>query len=285
MPDLHDTQQLFWAAIRWPTGVRNFLAQADEETRTRFEATFEGNEALDAVERMEVYANAYFWRLFGVLEKHFATVAWLAGPEAFNDLVTDYVLERPSKDPDLSKLGAPFPAYLAEHPLGREQPALVSVARVERARIALLDAADHPVAGVDDLRALPPASWPALRFRISPNARLIPTAVDVAALWSARAEGKSPRELDPELFQHEGRTLVWRRGHAVIHRSTGPRESLALEALWGGGSFLDLCTAVADAHGPGTVHPPGPDPSELVDLLRGWLGAHLIAEIDRPTSP
>src|SRR5690606_34072912 len=64
---LADIQALFWEAIRHPTGVAEFLANATDETRERFERVFIGDAQLGAIERLEIYANAYYWRLHGVL--------------------------------------------------------------------------------------------------------------------------------------------------------------------------------------------------------------------------
>jgi len=64
-----ELQRLLWQAITWPTGVADFLATTDDKTREAFRQAFVGTAELDAVARVNVYAESYYWRLHEVLEQ------------------------------------------------------------------------------------------------------------------------------------------------------------------------------------------------------------------------
>jgi hypothetical protein len=277
---LADVQALMWRAITWPTGVADFLAQADEATRQAFDATFSGTKDFDAVRRMEIYANAYFWRLYGVLAENHPLTAWLLGESTFRNLTTDYLLAHPSKDSDLRHVGVELPAFLADHPTTREHPGLVQVAEAEAAMGRALHHLDHPAATREELAKVDPASWPRLRLRTHPTLELIPCSWDYAALAAQRARGEEPPELaDAPASPSAGPLCVWRQGYAVRRRRLQPKEAQALHLAQSGPSFGELCAQLS------------PDPQSLPALaaqLAGWLqiwvdsGLLCTIEVDPP---
>ena len=56
---LAELQELFVRAVAWPTGVADFLAQADAETVAAFHGAFAETVAFSRVERIDVYAEYY----------------------------------------------------------------------------------------------------------------------------------------------------------------------------------------------------------------------------------
>lgn len=257
---LRDDQELLWRAMTWPTGVADFLAHADEATRRGFAATFADTPEFDRIARVDVYAQAYFWRLFGVLADHFGMVAWLCGRERFHDLVTDYVLACPSVDPDIRRYGERFPGFVATHAEGARVPGLADAAAIEWAMVRALDAPDEPVATADDLRAVAIEHWPALELRAIDTASVHACALPFAALWRAhRREEPVPVEPTPAPLD----VLVWRQGLDVLHRSLPPAEAAAVRALQDGIRFAELCDRVGDA-------------PTVVAWLQRWLADGLV---------
>lgn len=269
---LRETQALFWRAITWPTGVESFLEQADEATRAHFERTFRSTDRFDRIERMSVYAEAFFWRLFDVLRDGYPTLAFSMGEVDFRNLITDYVLECPPESPALRRLGDRLVDFVDAHRLSADRPWLVEVARLDHWRYALLDAPDQPVVTRADLARHSIADWPGLRFRTGPM-KVLRSRYDAAWMWEqARADGAvaspPPGGADEEFHQ-----LVWRRGFAVVHRALGPAEAGALETLARSGSFHEITAhAELDEHGRA-------DPARVVAWLQAWLTAELIAEV------
>jgi hypothetical protein len=271
---LDEIQQLFFRAITWPTGVSDFLAQADLRTRQAFDAAFAESAELGRVERLDVYANAYFYRLLDALREMFPRTCALAGEAAFHNLVTDYLLAFPSCEPDLRHAGDALPGFSAAHALGRELPMAADVARVEQALNHSLDAPQGGKVERQALAIVEPTAWPLLHLDLSTPTRLVRVDWDVAEIArclegdapeSARQLARSPVPLT---------FLVGRLGFATYFRRLGAVEATALTALARGDSFGAACEAVSRAS-------PEVELSSLARDLMRWLDDGVIGAMHR----
>jgi hypothetical protein len=271
---LDQTQRLFLRAITWPTGVADFLAQANEETRAAFARTFAETASLGRVARVDVYANAYFYRLLDALRDLFPRLAALAGEATFNDLITDYLLAHPPSEPDLRHAGDALPEFVARHALSDVVPMANDVARLEQ---ALNHALDAPQGGLVERAALAlvePTAWPDLTFELSLPTRLIRADWDLsevaarlraAGAEAARAVVRAPAPLV---------VLVGRRGFTSYFRRLDGAEAAVLASLAEGGSFGAACDAAARAGS--TV-----ELGALASALGSWLDDGVIARVRR----
>jgi hypothetical protein len=270
---LRESQALFWRAITWPTGARDFASKADASTRSAIGGSFVETEAFSAIERLDVYAEAYFWRLSGVLSEQFPLVSYLVGEAAFHDLVTDFVLERPSIDHDVRKLGERFQEYVAHHPILERFPYASDVARVEWAMVAAIDGPDDPVLTVEALRNVPVQHWPRLRFELTRTTRILSSRWDVAAIWRARKDGVEADDAPKEMATTDRSLLVYRKELDVFHRLLPPGEASALTALARGETFAEACAEALRQRG-GAV--------SADDVARGliaWVASTLICRM------
>lgn len=274
MSRLRDEQALLWRAIAWPTGVEDFLAKADEATREAFAATVRGDEALDAVRRMTIYAESYFWRLAEVLRDQYRVLAWLLGPVRFHDFVTDFVWQRPSQSPDVRRFGVRLPGFLAEHPLEAAHGGLAELAAVEQAIVRAIDVPDEPVVGRAALQAVEAARWPTLRFGLAGHVRVLDTRRSYPRAFAAwRADEPSPDEVPPLPEDGPFRVLVWRHGLEVFHRALEPAPAAALRAIEAGEAFEAVCEAALAVD-------PSLDPGALVGWLGRWLDDGLLSTLE-----
>lgn len=267
---------LFWQAIRFPTGVADFLATASPELRESFAAVFEHSEGFTALDRMDIYANDYYWRLAGVLEEHFPTVAWMLGHVRFHNVLTDYVLHEPSHDADLRHYSKPFPDYLADHPEGMEDPELIEVARIELDRVELLDVPDAAMLSLAALEAVPLDQWPDLRLRPCAAMRVRDCSRPFSAMWSLCREGQSIEEARRSHPRAPSHVLIWRSGLTVFHRDLAAAEARALVALQAGASFLELCMAASGARDPEGLAGDATTPGAVARWLRRWTADGLL---------
>ncbi|MEM7156383.1 MAG: DNA-binding domain-containing protein [Myxococcota bacterium] len=270
---LAELQGLFWRAITWPTGIDDFLAQADTQTREAFEAAFAQTPSFGRRERMTVYAESYFWRQAEVLGEHFKVTSWLLGEARFHNLATDYLLHSPSRSPDIRRIGTRLPEYVRTHELGSQVPGIEQMAEVDLATVLAVDLEDGPVATVQDLAAVPLPSWPGLSMSPTPGLRLFWTRLPFAALYDAREKGEAPPDPLPLATGSDHPVLVFRRGFKVFHRPLPPPEARAIGALVEGQPFSEICVAAA-----------GPDGTEadaptVVQWLQRWLTLGLIGRI------
>ncbi len=259
MDELTASQVLLWRAIRWPTGVADFLAQADDDTRAEFARTFAQTPAFDRAARVSVYAEAYFWRLHGVLVDHFPLLAALLGRPRFHNLVTDYVLACPPVDPDIRTYGARLAAFVAAHAVAETITDVAEVAALDWAMVQALDRPQTEPLGMADLAAVELSSWPELRLRTVESAALLPLHRDPQALFAMATGGESAP-------MGSARTaLVWRAGFAVQTRVVTHDEARALTRLLGGARFVELCDD------------PGLDPPTVAGWIASWVADGVLA--------
>ena len=166
--NLAETQALFWAAIRHPTGVDDFLAEASPIVRRQFSASFVSTKSFSASQRMTVYAESYFWRLSEVLHQQYRVVAWLAGPTRFHNLLTDFVLQHPSTSRDVRRFGSGFARFVQHHRIAEEIEGIEDLVQVERAIVEALDSPNVATLTAETLAQRPIENWPSMRLTAPP---------------------------------------------------------------------------------------------------------------------
>lgn len=283
-PELAALQQHFWELITYPSGVDDYLSGSNAATQDLFTESFVESPSFPRLARMEVYANDYFWRLAGVLEDHFPVAAWMLGTVEFHNLVTDYVLAQPSRDPDLRNYSAGFPAFVASHVLSGAEPELVEVTRIEHDRIRLLTCADQPLLRPEDLGRLPLDAWPRARFVVAETVALHPTTRPYTVMRGFSQEGLRLREARRRCPARPGHTLIWRQALGTRIRDLDDAEARALTALMFGASFLEICAAASGIDsGIGEASPKADteagaeaDPQQVALWLRRWVDDELL---------
>jgi hypothetical protein len=194
---------------------------------------------LDSVERVEIYARMYLFRLADAVAEDVPHTARLLGHDAFVEAVRDYLRENPSRSPDIGQVGRLFGAWLRSRNGIRSD--LPDLALLERARSEVRTAADAPVAGAEALQSLPPEALPGARFLFSPSLRLLRLQHDVRPLWDAlEAEGEAPAPVPGPTT-----LVVWRQEFKVFHTGLSEPEARALMVAREGGSLEDVCATFA----------------------------------------
>jgi uncharacterized protein (UPF0276 family) len=275
--ELERAQRLFMRALTWPRGVRDFVESAEGDARRALEATFARPETaneprFDHIARLDIYANAYFYRLLDALRELFPRLAGLAGDVPFHNLATDYLLEHPSTAPDLRRLGDRLPAFLRGHRTGQGTLLLCEVADLEHALAFALDAPDAPEGQCltrADLVRRAPHEWPILELTFAPSTLLVSATHDLERIARLCDERQHECALATPSGEEARPVLVSRRGHAVYFRHLERLEAFALEKIKGGARFDNLCGAFGQTHA---------EPAQLVDFLMRWVDDGVIME-------
>ena len=266
---LAEAQRLLWRLISAPEGVRATLdtpGDTGARLRAAVEATIAGDARLSAVERLDIYAGMYFYRLCDCLADDFRAVRAVIGPAQFHNLVTDYLLVHPSTHPSLRHAGRHLPQFLDTHPLADAWPFLADLARLEWAILDAFDAADAVALGEQDFEALPATAWAELRFRLVPSVRLLDLHWAAHDVWSRVERCETPAR--PATTST--RLLVWRSYFRVFHRPLEPLEYAALRRVQDGETFGAICDD-ATAHGDLEAIAPA-----LLQLVGRWLADGLL---------
>jgi len=214
-------------------------------------------------ERLAIYARMYVDRLHGVLWDDYPKLVAVLGSDGFRDLVERYLRACPPTSFTVGDAGGALPAYLAT----REDlpPWAADLARLERARVDVFDAADAPVLSRDDMATLAPEAWVGFSIAWVPASAIVHVGWAVDELWSG-IEEETPIEAPANGARA---ILVWRRALTVFHRTLDPDEATVAE-LVRGCTIAEVCAAIdaTDAVAPA---------ERAVGLLTRWLDAEALA--------
>ncbi len=277
---LAETQALMWRAISFPTGAADMLNAAPPALRDRYVESFAETPSFARIDRLEIYANDYYWRLAGVLELHFPAVAWMLGHAQFHNLVTDYVLVSPSREPDLRRYSRDFPSFLSQHEEGVREPELVEVAWIELDRVQILDFEDERPLTPKAFAQIELDRWPGLRFAVSKTARLRATSRPFSPTYAMCREGQSLGYARRRYPLAPGHTLIWRRDLTVYHRDVEAAEARAVHALIDGRTFLEICAAASGVEQADGVAGDAAAPMQVAGWLRRWIEDGLILAVE-----
>ncbi|HVB79234.1 MAG TPA: DNA-binding domain-containing protein [Candidatus Binataceae bacterium] len=258
-PGLKDLQAMLYRLITAPEGVAAGLAAerakgpealADLHDLNDLENVIESDDRLSAVERLEIYANAYFYRILDCLKEDFPATLAIVGGDNFHNLVTGYLIEYPPTEPSISYAGRYLAEFLLHHPMRamRERwPFIAELARLERALTEVFHAAEAEPLNADAMRSVAPDDWPTIAMRTHPALAIVDCQWRVDELLrkveTAASETDQPRDAARAAVS----VLVWRHNSKVHYRALERPERAALEVASAGASFAAICEAVAAA--------------------------------------
>jgi len=187
--------------MRWvvtePRGIQEALSSPwtlDPALANRY---IEPTRQLDVIEeaaplsthdRLDVYANAYFYRLLESLGADFVTVHRVVGEEKFHDVVAHFLMRYPSNSPNIGDLGEAFPGFIKDYPLLQQFPFLHELAALERAIMECLFTHHLPALDVSSFQTKSEEEWAAARFVLDPTVRLMSVRWPVDTLWKNREQ-------------------------------------------------------------------------------------------------
>jgi hypothetical protein len=275
-------QRRFWQLITAPEGVGDALPDVakSDPAADPVSGWITADEEETAIERLDVYANMYFFRLLEALESEVPKVAKLLGHDAFHALVVDYLAAHPSTHPSLRHAADSLPDFLARHRTSATRPDLPDLARLELARNDVFHGPDSPSIDARDLAELAPDAWPRLRFRVSPTVRWLRLCASTVPLWRAVADGAPPPDADAAIAG----CVVWRSrtpGHddQVWHRNASLGELTALEAAAARATFADICE-ISAAHLDSRPADATEAARPALEALVRWIGDGLLTGME-----
>lgn len=274
--DLRHTQELFWTLITAPEGVRaaiDGLSGRGAIDEAAINALFAGDARLPAVERLDIYANMYFYRLLDCLAEDFPKVRAAVGPAHFHNLVTDYLLRHPSEHPSLRFLGRRLPEFIRDQPPAAEFPFLADLARLEWARADVFDAADAVPLSRAALARLPQERAGESRFTLIPAFALLRLDHEVVRFWRALDEAGPGHDPVPPPARRSTAARVWRKDLVVYHASLDEEEALCLELAQAGETLGRICQVLAAGRSPAKAT------ERAGKMIQTWLEDGILAGV------
>jgi hypothetical protein len=267
---LNELQNLLYQRITNFDTTKESLGDERGPAPGVFEALVHGNERLSAAERIDIYANAYFYRLLDCLGEDFPATLAVLGEDNFAALVKEYLLEHPPTEPSILYAALYLADFLNDHPFAERWPFIADLARLERAVLDVFHAADAPALGLETLHAVPSEDWPALKLRTHPAVEIVHSEWRIADLLHTVEQGRE--WTGPEY--EEASVLVWRQNALVNYRNLEPVERDALAIVSKGASFAAVCEAIA-------TRSEEPNRVTLIgQLMARWLADEIIMAVD-----
>ena len=263
---LFEVQATLYDLITAPEGVAKRLSELSR-LPVDLESIVKPTAGLSAVERVDIYANMYFYRIRDVLREEFPKTVTVMGDDAFHNLVTDYLVACRPAHPSLREAGARLPDFLARHPSIEGRAWVAELARLERAHLELYDGPDAEVLTLDELRALPPDDLPGLVLQAIPSHAVLRNRFAISEAWKALAPGESAGAAsnDAETL------LVWRQDIEVFHRVVDAVEGPVLALIRDGARFEAVCERLLEAV------PEDQAAIRAFEILGRWVADGLIA--------
>ena len=273
---LDELQRWMQAVITHPRGVAAGIKsdQAHEQIALvpeQAERIVTRSHALSALERLNIYNQAYFARLLECLRHEYSVLAAAIGDELFDAFAVGYLRTHPSTSYTLGFLGADFPEYLAATRPPREVGTgsaaawpefMIDVARLERVVNEVFDGPGvegQPLLGSGRLVAISPKHWPASRLVCVSCLRVIKLQFPVNDYFTAVRLGQTAQIPQPELEF----VAVTRRDYRVLRYVLDLAQYELLRALIAGepvGTAIERAAAVSRSAD-----------EVLAMQLRGWF--------------
>jgi len=181
--ELRQFQRVMAEALFRPLSARDGLQPRWSDGRTTASVVgdfVKPNDRLSSVERLEIYARSYWYRVLDSLYEDYPGVRAILGERRFMRLATAFLERFPSESFTLRDLGSRLPRFVEDEPgLTAPYTALaVDMARFEWAQIVAFDGPSLPVVSQDDILDAGPEK---LRLALQPYVTLLECAYPVDA--------------------------------------------------------------------------------------------------------
>ena len=223
--------------------------------------------------RFAVYANAVAKNGIEALRSAFPAVDRIVGPNFFSPMAHAFWKSQPPRERTLTLYGAGFPEFIASWPSASGLPYLPDIARLDRAWLEVLYAADDPVLRPERVARLDPGLLPGLRPRLHSAVRRLRLAHPVLDLWRAQRFDAEPGPMRVGLGESD--VLVWRGPSGVQADMMTPGRRAFFDALAEGNTIAGASAAACATE-------PGLDPAGEFGFA---LGAGLLCDPESRLSP
>ena len=198
----------------------------------------ESARGLSPRKRLDIYYNAYRFRLIDVLLDTFEHTAVYLGDDWFNQLAADYVQSHPSTYKNIGLYGKDFPGFLVEQlPLDKEVSELALLDwKLRRA----FDGADSGVMTLEDLQQL--AGKEGFCLQAVPTLTTCTQHFNSLEIWNAINQDQTPPVVEP--LPEPIELLIWRKGHSPHFRSLAKIESAAIACVCSGETLDNIGAAL-----------------------------------------
>jgi len=221
--------------------------------------------------RLATYTDGYRSRLVEALSTTYPGLRALLGEDAFEQAVRRFIEVVPSRHYSIRYYGESLSEHIGAEHAEAEAKVLQDLARWEWALAEVFDAHDDVPVAPERLGGMAPDDWPCMVLSFRASVRSLTMASNAVQWWRwARDSGDRPPafELGPAASWR-----LWRQGIRTLFRSMDSSESAALAVVRGGGTFGEMCEAIAEEVGAAAA------PARAASILSGWFSDEMIGDV------
>jgi hypothetical protein len=268
VPKLADIQRSLYRLIVSPSGVENALKLSGKSSCLPVISMIRSEGRLSAVERLDIYANMYFYRLLEAIKQDFPTTLRIVGDVNFHNLLTQYLIDFPPEHPSINEASRHLAAFADHSSVAREFPFLPDLIRLERALVEAFLSRDAEPLTPQRLHGIPVSKWGLLRFGLHPAVQLLSCEWRVDDLVRAIQAGRAP----DKTVLSASTILVWRHDFAVSYRAIDRIEARILRTLCSGQEFELACDAIKTSN-------ENVSPETMSNMLLCWIGDGILVAV------
>ena len=243
----------------------DFQAYLIDSTKgAAFKAQIIDDAKVGATKRLGIYYDAYRFRIIEALATAYPKLIMLLGDDLFASTARSYIDAYPSTFRNMRWVGGNLQTHL-QHTLP-QHPIAAELAAFEWSLGLAFDAEDALILTLQDLAAIAPEDWAALKFIFHPSLRVLPLQWNVLQIWNALDKEETP----PAASQINEPCVVWRKDLNSHFRSLDLAEYAALQQLIAGASFGDLCEKLQENSSEEKAT------MQAAQYLAGWLNEGMI---------
>lgn len=222
--------------------------------------------------RLAIYGHAYRARLLEALATNFPMLHIYLGDEQFAEVGNAYINQHPSHFRSIRWFGDQLENFLRTDANYADFVYVAELAKIEWLMTLVFDAADGNTAKLEDLSQIPPESWVDMHLLAHPSIHLTQLSYNSIAIWQMLSQEEAPPE--PEEYAAATNWAFWRNDLINHYCSLPEDEAAALQAILNGNSFGEVCEVLCQFMDEHEVA------MRAASLLKGWIAAGLIAEIN-----
>ncbi|WP_298867754.1 DNA-binding domain-containing protein [uncultured Gimesia sp.] len=285
--NLDQLQRWMQTVISWPGGVEAGIDSEAAQSeipleRSELETVVTASSRQTSLERMGIYANAYYARLLECLSEEYPALVSAMGKTAFGAFSMEYLQEFHPTSYTLCDLGAHFPQFLTEHKPPAEENEfnwtdfLIEIATLERVYSEVFDGPgieQETLLTAEVLNSIQPEEWPEVTLKMAPCFRLMQFQFPVHEFISQARKGNSPQVPEQQLTC----LAITRRNYIVRREVVSQAEYLLLSKLQQGLNVGDAITCLAESD----LMEPEELGAKLHEWFKHWTTAAFFIDVSK----
>ncbi len=231
---------------------------------------FISTEKVSAETRLEIYSEAYRWRLVECLEANYPVLSRYLGDENFSALALGYVDEYPSEYRNVRWFGDRLAEFIADTEEFSDNPFVIELAKLEWILSLVFDAKEAPILAFSDFATISPEKWPNLILQFHPSVHRLNIAWNTVEIWEALMQ-EAEEYPEPVMLETQEPWIFWRKDLEISFCAMPILEAKILDFSKDGKNWQTLCESLLPSMNEEEI------PNFIAPLLGKWLQSGLIS--------